>query len=267
MADFYNRASYILLSSNQYSEQIARILPSYQKDWIKANHITKGGYGDDVWYKDRFSNFFNKLKEGNIDSSNNSIKGAEELEKSWIRKFYDKSKVGGVSLGMYGVAINSASSSIDKQSTDMKRVLSYNKKKNEKYEKTSGKGFWGGLKAIGKNIVSATKNAKNKFDSVYWLNKFSDIQFNGMSYGMIRKLMLDGGILSMFKGRQIYGTIGKANTLISQLLNYAILDKMDNKNGEPPLHALLWPFFQSQKISGYKWDNMKTDDVALAGMS
>ena len=81
----------------------------------------------------------------------------------------------------------------------MSKDASYGKK--HEYQSVRGKGFWGGLKSILGNAKTFAKNRISQAGSLYWIKRFSGISSDGVSYGDVRDMMMDGGILNMFSSR------------------------------------------------------------------
>lgn len=82
----------------------------------------------------------------------------------------------------------------------MSKDASYGKQ-DEEYQSVKGNGFFGGLKSIWGNAKTFAKNKISQAGSLYWIKKFSGISFDGVSYGDVRDMMLDGGILNMFSSK------------------------------------------------------------------
>ena len=232
------------------------LFPKYDKEWRKTSYVTQGGFGNDIVYGDRFVKFLEKFRAGEIDHKQNNMNTVDDMGANVFKRF-------GKSIGNFFKA------SIGKIQNPLKRIskdASYGKQ--EKYQSVKGKGFFGGLKSIWGNAKTFVKNKVSQVGSLYWIKKFSGISSDGLSYGDVRDMMMDGGILNMFSNKQILAPISKASSLIKLLLDRKILHPADHKNNEPVLHDLMWEFFVNrEKIAGYEWKKMQTDEYAQAGFS
>ena len=57
------------------------------------------------------------------------------------------------------------------------------------------------MKSILGNAKTLAKNRISQVGSLYWIKKFSGISSDGLSYGDVRDMMMDGGILNMFSNK------------------------------------------------------------------
>lgn len=250
-----------------YNNDISELFQKYDKEWRKTSYVTQGGFGNDIVYGDRFVKFLEKFRAGEIDHKQNNMKNVDDMGK------IDWKKIGMTSFAILNpvgyLQLKAGQWAMGKIQNTTKRIskdASYGKK-NE-YQSVRGKGFWGGLKSILGNAKTFAKNRISQAGSLYWIRKFSGISSDGLSYGDVRDMMMDGGILNMFSSRQILAPISKASSLIKLLLDRKILHPASHKNNEPVLHDLMWEFFVNRrKIAGYDWNKMQTDEYAQAGFS
>ena len=141
------------------------LFPSYEKEWRRANYVVEGGYADGVYYKDKFSKFLEKFRNGEIENEQNNIVTA-----------YKDSKV----------------KKIDRSEARKNRRLaiedSYDVRKVKDKEGSSGiKGFFNSM--IGRN--EATNRKKKIAESI---RQFGEIKFNGIRYADVRDLMFNNGL-------------------------------------------------------------------------
>lgn len=130
------------------------------------------------------------------------------------------------------------------------------------YDKTKvkGEGFFGSIAA---GATNAAKTASVLWNLDYW----RDTPVKGLKYGTVRDAMLDDGILDMFKTSVISNPLSKVNALVKKLLKRKILPLGREVKDADPIHHLIYQFLKSVGIRGYKWDNFKTDERALAGVA
>ena len=57
------------------------------------------------------------------------------------------------------------------------------------------------MKSILGNAKTFAKNRISQAGSLYWIKRFSGISSDGVSYGDVRDMMMDGGILNMFSNK------------------------------------------------------------------
>ena len=254
------------------NKDVSDIFPKYDKEWRKTSYVTQGGFGNDIVYGDRFVKFLEKFRAGEIDHKQNNMKTVDDMEQPLWKKILKTAGItalmitGGVGLYASLKAGQWAMGKIQNTTKRISKDASYGKK--HEYQSVRGKGFWGGLKSILGNAKTFAKNRISQAGSLYWIKKFSGISSDGVSYGDVRDMMMDGGILNMFSSRQILAPISKASSLIKLLLERKILHPANHKNNEPVLHDLMWEFFVNrQKIAGYDWKKMQTDEYAQAGFS
>lgn len=248
------------------------LFPKYDKEWRKTSYVTQGGFGNDIVYGDRFVKFLEKFRAGEIDHKQNNMKTVDDMGKIDWKGVLKTAGTVALILSTGGVgyaALKTGQWAMGKIQNTTKRIskdASYGKQ--EKYQSVKGKGFFGGLKSIWGNAKTFVKNRISQAGSLYWIKKFSGISSDGVSYGDVRDMMMDGGILNMFSNKQILAPISKASSLIKLLLERKILHPADHKNNEPVLHDLMWEFFVNrEKIAGYEWKKMQTDEYAQAGFS
>ena len=248
------------------------LFPKYDKEWRKTSYVTQGGFGNDIVYGDRFVKFLEKFRAGEIDHAQNSMNTVDDMGKTDWKGILKTAGTVALILttgGMGYASLKAGQWAMGKIQNTTKRIskdASYGKQ--EKYQSVRGKGFWGGLKSILGNAKTFAKNKVSQVGSLYWIKKFSGISSDGVSYGDVRDMMMDGGILNMFSNKQILAPISKASSLIKLLLERKILHPADHKNNEPVLHDLMWEFFVNrEKIAGYEWKKMQTDEYAQAGFS
>ena len=254
------------------NKDVSDIFPKYDKEWRKTSYVTQGGFGNDIVYGDRFVKFLEKFRAGEIDHKQNNMKTVDDMGKIDWKGILKTSGTVALILttgGMGYASLKAGQWAMGKIQNTSKRIskdASYGKK--HEYQSVRGKGFWGGLKSILGNAKTFAKNRISQAGSLYWIKRFSGISSDGVSYGDVRDMMMDGGILNMFSNKQILAPISKASSLIKLLLERKILHPADHKNNEPVLHDLMWEFFVNrQKIAGYEWKKMQTDEYAQAGFS
>lgn len=245
---------------------VDEIFPKYAEKWRDANSVVLGDYDDDVYYGDKFVNFFNKLMSGKIDEKDNNMNRAQEenAEPSfWDTGWGTATKIAGrVALSlvtMGGSEIAMAAFKIGSVVADKVGKIADNIKADLSYD-DRGEGVFGNLMAGANSYI--------KMNGFLFFDGYNDYKVNGHEYGDIADMMRNDGILELFSHSQITAPIDHANALIQAFMDDDIISESKDKSGNPPqIHHLMSQFFDRVGIKGYSWENAKDDKLTLAGFS
>lgn len=122
-------------------------------------------------------------------------------------------------------------------------------------------------RAINKVKNLAKKGVKTGM-AEFRLSKHRAVKVGNISYGTIRDLMFDHGVLDAFGNRQIINTIGTASRIIGSFKELGILHKAPDVKNPNGLHDLMFHYFMHRKIAGYDWEkNAYHDTASQAGFA
>lgn len=259
------------LYGSHYNQEFIRskVFPWYAKRWRETQYLTKGGYDDNVLYKDKFTKFLERFRAGEINDENNNLEGAMD-KTNWLKvAAWVACPVGMLAATVGKAALQYAA----KQAENLDRATSYG---NLTTAEEEGGGVLGWFKSKAKNTFS-------RFNSLSELRKFRKLSFDGVNYGDVRDLMIDKGILGLFNDGTVSAPIVKANTIIDNLtgngIGYSALDGSIEKQeelshtfsaNEDGIFHLMWQYFKREGITGFSLDDtygLRNDKGAQAAFA
>lgn len=197
-----------------------------------------------------------------------------------------------------GVAANGvkfAKRTVNKKVEDVKRFFSYDKWEDKEEEEEvdvcetkewdeeveeprKEKSFWGGLwswvvkmvkvlrhfvKKVWKKVKRVITKAERALRAKQRLDMWRGTDAGGLNYGNTRDLMIDGGVISMFRSGQIQNTALTAIPLIERLTKLGIFAKAPGVKGANAIHTLMWNYFRwTGDVSGYDWQYAKDNPLS-----
>ena len=208
-----------------------------------------------VVYEDFFTRFLKRFRNNEISDSRNNLQTAlgQRTDDSWGN------------LGMSGDTIdNMATGYLNAVTVDWgasQRPL------DEAFHYTRK----GALKIRrGVDDIKEVLERQEKLGAAR-IKEWKKQEFNGISYGKVRDLMLGGGIVASFNRKQIKNTTLTAIPILEQLIKMNVLSKAPSPEGggkRTAMHDLMWTYFNwTGDVKDYNWKNAATNLPSQAGFA
>lgn len=213
-----------------------------------------------VVYEDFFTRFLKRFRNNEISDSRNNLQTAlsQRTDDSWLN------------LGMSGDTIDDMATGYLKTVTidwgakqkPLTEALSYTRKSALKIR-------------AGVDDIKEVLEKRAKMGAAR-IKEWKKQEFNGFSYGQVRDLMLEKGVVASFNRKQIKNSTLTAIPILEQLIKMNVLSKAPSpEGGEKPtaMHDLMWAYFKwtgdVDLYSKYKYDWKKaaTDRESQAGFA